>query len=91
MTGNSECLAECLPYCPSSVSSPCEHIPCLLQGLKTGGKAYLAAKVYYFGVGGNSQGFKNLARKTGALEVHDLVTIEDGSSNKREIFCLTKT
>ena len=61
-----------------------------LQGLKPNGRAYVAAKVYYFGVGGSSQGFKDLARMRGILDVQDLITIDDGSSNKREIFCLTK-
>ena len=61
-----------------------------LQALKVGGKALVAAKVYYFGVGGSSQGFKTMARSRGNLAVDDIKEIDDGSSNRREIFCLTK-
>ncbi len=58
--------------------------------MRVGGRAYIAAKIYYFGVGGSSQAFKNLARRRGILDVEDVVTFDDGASNKREIFCLTR-
>ena len=61
-----------------------------MQCLKPGGVAFVAAKVYYFGVGGSSEGFKALARGCGRFTVEEGMSIEDGSSNKREIFMLTR-
>ena len=58
--------------------------------MKPQGVAFVAAKVYYFGVGGSSQGFKSLAQKSGLFLVEEGVVIDDGSSNKREIFLLTR-
>lgn len=62
----------------------------MLQCIKPQGVAFVAAKAYYFGVGGGCVGFKALARESGHFLVGDGVSIEDGSSNKREIFLLIR-
>ena len=61
-----------------------------MQGLRTGGKAFIAAKAYYFGVGGSVGAFKALAMAKGTVMITSICDIDDGSSNKREVFCLTK-
>ena len=56
-----------------------------MQALKPGGVAIVAAKSYYFGVGGSTEAFKKLAALSSKLVLEDTVLIDDGASNKREI------
>ena len=61
----------------------------VIQALKPPtGVAYIAAKSYYFGVGGGTASFKKLLKKDGMLEVTTVSTIDDGAGNKREILKL---
>ena len=52
------------------------------------GVAYIAAKSYYFGVGGGTSSFKKLLKNDGMLEVQTVANIDDGAGNKREILKL---
>lgn len=52
------------------------------------GVAYIAAKTFYFGVGGGTNSFRALLKKEGILEVKKVATINDGASNTREILRL---
>lgn len=61
-----------------------------MQALKPGGQAFIAAKAYYFGVGGGTEQFKQLAIRSGRFAVQDGPVFDDGASNKREIFVLRK-
>jgi hypothetical protein len=47
--------------------------------------AFVAAKTYYFGVGGGTAAFRALVEKDGAMAVTPVAVIDDGASNKREI------
>jgi hypothetical protein len=49
------------------------------------GVALVAAKSYYFGVGGSVAQFRDLVERGGLLEHRGALTIEDGSSNRREV------
>ena len=64
--------------------------PCLcLQALKKpGGICYLAAKSFYFGVGGGIAAFNKLVEQDGELECLQVAVLDDGKSNKREILKL---
>lgn len=57
------------------------------QCLKPGGRAYVAAKTYYFGVGGGSLAFKHQVEEQVPLlmSVRTVAAVDDGLSNKREI------
>lgn len=48
----------------------------------------VSAKSFYFGVGGGVAAFRNLVEEDGLMVCETLETIEDGKSNKREIFAL---
>ncbi|KAK9829233.1 hypothetical protein WJX72_004662 [[Myrmecia] bisecta] len=62
---------------------------CMKQFLRPPhGIAYVAAKTYYFGVGGGTTAFKKLLAQEGVLEAETVATIDDGASNKREILKL---
>lgn len=65
------------------------HHQLLLQAIKPPtGVAYIAAKTYYFGVGGGTTSFKKLLKSDGMLEVSTVATIDEGGGNKREILKL---
>lgn len=57
--------------------------------MRPGGEAYVAAKSYYFGVGGSTAAFRGLVERDGELVAVDLGSIQDGVSNKRELIKLT--
>uniref|UniRef100_A0A7S0R223 protein-histidine N-methyltransferase n=1 Tax=Pyramimonas obovata TaxID=1411642 RepID=A0A7S0R223_9CHLO len=56
---------------------------------REGGMALVAAKSYYFGVGGSAHQFSELVRKDGEMQVEPVRTFADGSSNVREILKLS--
>ena len=61
-----------------------------LQCLRPGaGQAWIAAKSYYFGVGGGTAAFKALLAMDGTFNSRLAAVIDDGASNKREILVLT--
>ena len=62
----------------------------LSSQLRPGGVALIAAKSYYFGVGGSVASFKALAEADGRFELRLLRTLEDGSSNRREVFAVKR-
>ena len=49
------------------------------------GVALIAAKSYYFGVGGGTKLFADAVRADGTFEVDTLMTYKDGVSNVREL------
>jgi len=53
-------------------------------------KVYVAAKSYYFGVGGGAQQFRQLATGTGKFSCEGVYAVEDGASNKREVLILQR-
>ena len=60
-------------------------VPCM-QSLRPGtGVAYVAAKTYYFGVGGGTAAFRRLVDAGGVLAVRTVAVLDDGVSVKREI------
>jgi len=68
-----------------------ELYECIVKSLKPGGVAYVAAKSYYFGVGGGAVAFRRLVEEAHPVEMHveTTILIDDGVSNKREILRLT--
>lgn len=61
-----------------------------VQGLRPKvGQAWIAAKSYYFGVGGGTASFIQLVDRDGTFEVKAVDVIDDGASNKREILLLS--
>ena len=53
------------------------------------GRALIAAKTYYFGVGGGTASFRRLLAEDGTFEATTAAVHADGASNKREILSLT--
>ncbi|XP_072991063.1 uncharacterized protein [Typha latifolia] len=53
------------------------------------GVVYMAAKKYYFGVGGGTRQFLNLVEEDGAMDACLLAEVADGSSNVREVWKLS--
>ncbi|CAJ2668919.1 unnamed protein product [Trifolium pratense] len=53
------------------------------------GVVYMAAKKYYFGVGGGSRRFLSVVEKDGVMTSNLVAEITDGSSNVREVWKLT--
>lgn len=91
------CIKQVGPSCTAAVSGT--HATCrkpsdydmllLMQAIKPPtGVAYIAAKTYYFGVGGGTTSFKKLLKSDGMLEVTTVATIDEGGGNKREILKL---
>ncbi|KAK9843492.1 hypothetical protein WJX81_005820 [Elliptochloris bilobata] len=73
-------------YCPGSHAALYQ---CILQSLKPRtGVAYIAAKTYYFGVGGGTAAFRRLVEADGVLTVRSAAVLDDGASVKREILTL---
>ena len=61
---------------------------CLRPGT---GQAWIAAKSYYFGVGGGTASFRALVASDGMYNVSTAALFDDGASNKREVLLLTHT
>ncbi|KAF8072381.1 Histidine methyltransferase 1-like protein [Scenedesmus sp. PABB004] len=73
-----------------SLDSNAALLECIKQVLQPPhGVALLAAKSFYFGVGGSTAGFAELVRADGVLECSQVWVREDGVSNKREILRLS--
>ena len=53
------------------------------------GAALVAAKSYYFGVGGGARSFRARLEREGDLAVECVRTLSDGASNVREILKVT--
>lgn len=63
---------------------------CIKAALRPGtGTAYVAAKSYYFGVGGGTAAFAELVQRDGAYRCRTVAVVDDGLSNKREVLELT--
>jgi predicted nicotinamide N-methyase len=60
----------------------------LARCLRPGGCALVAAKSYYFGVGGGAADFAAAVAADGALSVRTVARFRDGASNVREIMRL---
>lgn len=86
-------------YEPSSFA---KHIDVLKRALKKpdgkthlgetsrrGGAALVAAKSYYFGVGGGARSFRARLEREGVFAVERVRTFSDGASNVREILKVT--
>ena len=57
-----------------------------MQSLKPGtGVAYVAAKTYYFGVGGGTASFRRMLEAGGVLTARTVAVLDDGTSVKRKI------
>eukprot|EP00891_Asterochloris_glomerata_P002333 jgi/Astpho2/2333/Aster-08197 len=76
--------------CIYNESTQRELLECIKQSIKPpSGCAYIAAKMYYFGVGGGTSSFKQLLKQEGMLEAKVVAMFDDGKGNKREILKLT--
>lgn len=53
------------------------------------GVVYMAAKKYYFGVGGGTRRFLSVVEKDGILSANLVAEVADGSSNLREVWKLS--
>ncbi|KAJ8433731.1 hypothetical protein Cgig2_019799 [Carnegiea gigantea] len=53
------------------------------------GVVYMAAKKYYFGVGGGSRRFLSIVEKDGVMTASLIAEVADGSSNVREVWKLS--
>ena len=62
----------------------------LREQLRPGGIALCAQKSYYFGVGGSVAAFKALIAADARFECRSLKVWEDGASNRRECFAVTR-
>ena len=59
---------------------------CIKACLRPGaGVAYVAAKSYYFGVGGGTAAFRQLVEADGVFACRAVAVVDDGVSNKREV------
>jgi len=73
-----------------SEESQIRLLECIKQVLEPPhGVAYVAAKSYYFGVGGGTHAFQQRVKEDGILDCQQVWKIEDGASNKREILKLS--
>eukprot|EP00884_Botryococcus_braunii_P011875 jgi/Botrbrau1/20689/Bobra.0058s0019.1 len=72
-----------------SEASQGDLLDCIVQLLAPGrGVALVAAKAFYFGVGGGTAGFRRLAQRRTDLRASVLAVLDDGASTKREIMLL---
>lgn len=55
---------------------------------KPSGVCYVSAKSFYFGVGGGIAAFLQEVNRDGSFEYEQVLVIDDGKSNRREIFAL---
>lgn len=63
---------------------------CIKDTMKRpGGKCYVGAKSFYFGVGGGVGAFLDLIEKDGCMDARIVEVFDDGKSNRREIVLLT--
>ena len=62
-----------------------KHVDALKRYVAPGGVALVAAKAYYFGVGGGSRTFREALERDGSFEVDVAEEFSDGASNVREI------
>ena len=64
----------------------------MLSHFHHAGVALIAAKSYYFGVGGSVAAFQALVAAEGAPEFgwRTVRTFEDGASNRREVVAVTR-
>ena len=69
-------------------SDAASHVHCMQAIKPPTGIVYIAAKTYYFGVGGGTTSFKKMLKRDGMLEVLTVATFDDGDGNKREILKL---
>lgn len=60
------------------------------EHLEVNGIALVATKRFYFGVGGGSSMLEDLTRDLPNLQIELLSAFEDGSSNIRDIYQITK-
>ncbi|KAL6782142.1 hypothetical protein ACKKBF_B10815 [Auxenochlorella protothecoides x Auxenochlorella symbiontica] len=74
-----------------SLSSMPYLLACIDTALRSGGQALVAAKSYYFGVGGSSNAFKNAVEAKGGFSIRSLAVEGGGASIQREIIVLQKT
>lgn len=75
-----------------TIYSPASHAKLaslLLRALRPGGVCLLAAKRFYFGVGGGTRAFLAVAEAAG-LRCEVAEVIEDRASNLRELCVLTR-
>lgn len=72
-----------------------ESVPQLLAAfdscLKPEGFILVAAKSYYFGVGGGVASFKRAVEKNGQFQSVVIARVDDGRSNIREVMLLRRT
>ena len=59
--------------------------------LAKGGTAYVAAKSYYFGVGGSVSQFKEMVAADRRFGMKTVRVVDDGASNRREVFLLHRS
>ena len=75
-------------YEPKSVPSLLDLLAwCLKPGT---GVALVAAKVYYFGVGGGVAPFEEEVRRQGLFHIEHVRSVDDGASNMREVLLLRR-
>ncbi len=60
------------------------------EHLQDGGFALVATKRFYFGVGGGSATLEQFICSLSSLSLQLVWSIEDGSSNIRDLFLITK-
>lgn len=65
-------------------------IPPCVQALKPGGRALVAAKAYYFGVGGSTVAFKQRVQALGGFHTQTFAVQGKDVSLQREIIMLRK-
>ena len=73
-------------YAPESME---ELLDVMAKRLKPDGVALIAAKTYYFGVGGGTDMFTALVKKDGRCKIEVAEKYADGSTNVREMLKLT--
>lgn len=61
----------------------------VLRHLAPGGQALVASKRFYFGTGGSTQHFRGAAAASGRLVCTDLVVVDTGKGNIREVLRVT--
>jgi len=74
-------------YCPDSMAA---LVQLIAAHLDPAGIALIAAKPYYFGVGGGTQMFTDAVRAEGTCEVEVACTFADGTTNVREILKVSR-
>merc|ERR1739848_326976 len=70
-------------YCPPNIKTLFSLIKHLLK--KDTGVAYIASKIFYFGVGGGIEDFSKIVKEDDDLDCTIVKTFDDGKSNRRQI------